>query len=85
MGLAKASGYIGITQTILFVIFTGFIGAYLLKREGIKTWSNFQDDLINGEIPGKAIMDGICIFAGGLLLLTPGFLQTVLDLFWYYR
>lgn len=72
-GLVKAAQIIGITQTVLLVILTGFIGAYLLKREGLKTWLKFQEDLRYGEIPGNAIMDGICIFAGGLLLLTPGF------------
>lgn len=27
----------------------------------------------NRELPGEAVLDGICILSGGLLLLTPGF------------
>lgn len=72
-GLIKAAKLIGGFETVLAVIFTGVLGAYLAKREGIKTWTQAQYDLNSGYIPKKAILDGISIFAGGLLLLTPGF------------
>lgn len=72
-GLVKAVDLIGGWQTVFAVIFTGVVGAYLAKREGLKTWIQSQHDLSQGQIPGRAIMDGISIFAGGLLLLTPGF------------
>ncbi|OEG00080.1 hypothetical protein BHF71_06435 [Vulcanibacillus modesticaldus] len=72
-GLVTAAQFIGGFQTFLAVIATGVIGAYLAKQEGLKTWTSAQYSLRRGEIPGKAILDGISIFAGGLLLLTPGF------------
>lgn len=72
-GLIKAAKLIGGFETVLLVIFTGVFGAYLAKREGMRTWSQAQYELNSGYIPKKAILDGISIFAGGLLLLTPGF------------
>lgn len=75
-GLIKAAQFIGGVQTFLAVILTGVIGAFLAKKEGLKTWNKAQIELRNGQLPGDAILDGISIFAGGLLLLTPGFLQT---------
>lgn len=72
-GLIKAASIIGGWETVFAVIFTGFLGAFLAKREGLKTWMQAQYELNRGQIPGKAILDGISIFAGGLLLLTPGF------------
>ena len=72
-GLVNAANIIGGFNTVLAVILTGVVGAYLAKREGLRTWMQAQQDLSTGYIPGKAILDGISIFAGGLLLLTPGF------------
>lgn len=77
-GLFKAAKLIGGFETVLLVIFTGVIGAYLAKREGIRTWSQAQLDLNSGYIPKKAILDGISIFTGGLLLITPGFFTDAL-------
>ena len=56
------------------IIFTGIIGAYLAKREGLQTIRRMQEQLSHGEIPGEAVIDGICILIGGALLVTPGFI-----------
>ncbi|MCL6570309.1 MAG: membrane protein FxsA [Bacillus sp. (in: Bacteria)] len=65
---------IGVWATIVLIIFTGIIGAYLAKKEGLQTIQRVQEQLNNGEIPGEAVIDGICILIGGVLLLTPGFI-----------
>lgn len=72
-GLINAAKLIGGFETFILIILTGVVGAYLSKREGLKTWISAQDELRQGQIPRKAILDGISIFTGGLLLLTPGF------------
>ena len=77
-GLIKAANLIGGLETFLLVILTGVVGAYLAKMEGIKTWVKAQNDMQQGQIPGKAILDGISIFTGGLLLLTPGFFTDII-------
>jgi len=68
---------IGIWPTILVILATGIIGAYLAKREGLQTLQKAQDQMRLGQIPGSAVLDGICILIGGILLLTPGFITDI--------
>ncbi|EIJ79237.1 phage T7 F exclusion suppressor FxsA [Bacillus methanolicus PB1] len=65
---------IGVLPTIFLLIFTGVLGAYLAKRQGLETIRKVQEQLRYGQIPGDALLDGICILIGGTLLLTPGFI-----------
>jgi UPF0716 protein FxsA len=79
IGVLLLSGKtIGLFPTIAFIIFTGVLGAYLAKREGLQTIKRVQEQLSYGQIPGDSLLDGICILIGATLLLTPGF---VTDLF----
>lgn len=79
-GLIKVSQFVGGMQTIFIVIATGFFGAYLAKREGLKVWVQLQEKLSYGQIPTKAIMNGISVFIGGLLLLTAGLFTDTIGL-----
>lgn len=76
-GLLAVGKLIGGWQTFALILLTGFIGAFLAKREGRRVWREAQLDMANGRVPAQSIMDGICVFAGGLLLLTPGFLTDI--------
>jgi UPF0716 protein FxsA len=79
IGVLLLSGKtIGLLPTIAFIIFTGVLGGYLAKREGLQTIKRVQEQLSYGQIPGDSLLDGICILIGATLLLTPGF---VTDLF----
>ncbi|WP_221566373.1 FxsA family protein [Alkalihalobacillus sp. TS-13] len=64
----------GVPITILLIIATGIIGAWLAKKEGMQTLRLAQIQLQNAQIPNDVILDGICILVGGSLLLTPGFI-----------
>jgi UPF0716 protein FxsA len=75
IGVLLVSGKtIGVLPTIAFIIFTGVVGAYLAKREGLQTIKRAQEQLAYGQVPGESVLDGICILIGGTLLLTPGFI-----------
>lgn len=65
---------IGAIATVLLIILTGVIGAWLAKQQGVETLRNAQQQMKYGQVPGVAIIDGLCILVGGLLLLTPGFI-----------
>jgi UPF0716 protein FxsA len=69
---------IGIIPTIILIFLTGIIGAYLAKKEGLHTIQKAQQQLRNGQIPGEAVLDGICILIGATLLITPGFMTDIL-------
>ncbi len=82
IGVLLLSGdIIGIVPTILMIIFTGIIGSYLAKKQGLETIRKAQEQLNRGMIPGEALLDGICILVGGVLLLSPGFITDVFGIF----
>lgn len=82
IGVLLLSGNtIGVWPTIALMILTGVIGAYLAKKEGLATIRKVQEQLSYGQIPGDALLDGICILVGGTLLLTPGFLSDITGFF----
>lgn len=77
----KAGQGIGWIPTILFCILTGVGGAWLARQQGLRVFQMAQMQMSQGQLPGDAILDGICVFAGGLLLLTPGFLTDIFGFF----
>ncbi len=78
--LLETGRLIGGWQTFALIVVMGFVGAYLAKREGRRVLEYARGELARGVIPTSSILDGICIFAGGLLMLTPGFLSDVLGI-----
>ena len=75
--LIKIGNYLGAFNTILVVIVTGFLGAYLAKLQGIKTMMRVRESLNRGELPAEEMLDALLIFVAGIVLLTPGFITDV--------
>lgn len=71
--LIKVGSVIGAPLTIVSVVFTAVLGAYLIRRQGFKTFARFQGKLHSGEIPAQEIVDGFCLLIAGAFLMTPGF------------
>jgi len=65
---------IGIWATLAIIISTAVVGASLTRREGLKTWWQFQEKLTTGAFPNEELLDGLMILIAGVLLLMPGFL-----------
>ena len=76
--LIRLGGAIGLMPTLALCVLTGVAGAWLARREGLRALWSFQRRLARGGVPGRALMDGLCILVGGALLLTPGLLTDVL-------
>lgn len=76
--LIQVGRWIGLLPTLALVVGTGILGAALAGREGPRAWRAFQLDIWEGRIPGRPILDGLSIFAGGALLLTPGLVTDLL-------
>ncbi len=76
--LLQVGGVIGAFPTILLVMFTAVLGAWLLKQQGFATFQRFQENLAKGEIPAYEMVEGPIILVGGALLLTPGFITDVI-------
>lgn len=72
-GILQVGDWLGGWTTFFILIIMGFAGAYLARAEGRKVWMEAQRQMQAGQIPGRTLLDGICVLAGGILLLTPGF------------
>jgi UPF0716 protein FxsA len=79
--LIQLGGSIGFWPTLVLVLATGFVGAGLARSEGVRVLVAAQKELAAGRLPEGALLDGLAILAGALLLLTPGFLTDVIGLF----
>lgn len=71
--LISVGSIIGVFPTILLVIATAVIGAFLLRQQGISTFMRFQQNLSSGQLPAKEMLEGVMLLVGGALLMTPGF------------
>jgi UPF0716 protein FxsA len=76
--LFKVGAEIGALNTIWVIIGTGVLGAALAKSQGLSLINSIQRELNAGNIPAKEIIQGFCVFGGGLLLLTPGFMTDII-------
>lgn len=64
----------GTSYTIGLILLTGFIGAVLARREGLGVLLRFRSSVARGEMPTGTLGEAASVLAGGLLLLTPGFI-----------
>jgi UPF0716 protein FxsA len=78
--LLQVGAIIGAFPTIFLVVATAVLGTILLRQQGFATFHRFQTSLAQGEIPAYEMIEGPIILAGGLLLLTPGFITDLLGL-----
>lgn len=76
--LIKVGGQIGALPTMLLVVLTAVLGAFLLRQQGLSTLARFQKSLNSGQLPTKEIVEGMVLLVGGALLMTPGFFTDTL-------
>lgn len=72
--LIEVGTVIGGLNTILLVLGTGALGAFLARLEGLRTLGQIQRSLNQGLVPAEEMVDGVIILVAGLLLITPGIL-----------
>ena len=71
--LLQVGQLLGVVPTLVLLVVMSLLGAYLLRREGTRTWNALRAALAAGRLPAKEIADGGLVVFGGALLLTPGF------------
>jgi UPF0716 protein FxsA len=69
---------IGIFFTITLVIFTGIIGAYLVKNQGFNLLFRIKSQMNSGMIPTDSLIEGLLVLIGGIFLITPGLMTDII-------
>lgn len=72
--LIQVGRAVGLLWTLVIVLLTGVLGAALARRQGLRAWLAIRSELQEGRVPGEALVDGLLILIGGIVLLTPGIL-----------
>lgn len=76
----QVGGFLGFWPTIGLVLVTAFVGASLVRSQGIMTLMSVQQRLNQGEIPAQQILEGVLLAVAGVLLLTPGFMTDLMGM-----
>ncbi len=78
--LIKVGSQIGAIKTIILTILISVTGAWLARLQGFLVLQKIQNSLSQGIMPTEEMLDGMMILAGGILLLTPGFITDAIGL-----
>ena len=78
--LIQVGEAIGPWWTIAILIADSILGSVLLRVQGRAAWRRFGETLQAGRVPAREVIDGALVIAGGVLLLTPGFITDVVGL-----
>lgn len=71
---------VGVLPTLFIIVATGALGIFLARKEGFQAVRNLQASLQARQAPGPAVLDAMCVFIGGILLILPGFLTDIMGL-----
>ena len=69
---------IGTLSTLTIVVFTGILGAFLARHQGIGVLYQMRTELAQGRLPASQLADGVIILLAGAVLITPGVLTDAL-------
>ena len=68
---------IGVLWTFLLLAADSLLGSLLLKSQGRAVWRRFNDNLAQGRMPHREVIDGVLVIFGGAFLITPGFITDI--------
>ena len=71
---------LGPVATIALVLVTGALGAWFARLEGARVIRRWQEAMAQQQLPKDGVIDGLLIFVGGLMLITPGILTDIAGL-----
>lgn len=71
---------VGTLNTVLIVVGTAILGAYLVRLEGINVIYRFRSNIRDGVFPAGEIFDGAILLVAGAVLITPGLVTDILGL-----
>ncbi len=72
--LIQVGIHLGTWPTLALIVFTGIVGAYLARMQGLAVLTRAQEQMSRGELPAGSLVDGVMILVAGALLMTPGIL-----------
>ena len=75
--LIQLGQVVGLPATLALIIFTGALGAFLARRQGLAVVGTVRAEMADGRIPAGPIVDGVIILLAAAVLMTPGVLTDI--------
>lgn len=72
--------WLGWWPVFWLMVATGFVGGWLIKREGVRAWSAVNAAIRSGRAPDRDLSSSRALITGGILLALPGFVTDILGL-----
>ena len=69
----QVGGLIGLWPTLAIVVFTAFLGTWMIRAQGVMALDRLRASLNELRDPTEPLAHGAMILIAGALLLTPGF------------
>jgi UPF0716 protein FxsA len=69
----QVGGFIGLWYTLLIVVLTAILGAYLVRSQGLAVLNQLRGSFEELRDPTEPLAHGAMVLFSGALLLTPGF------------
>ena len=66
--------------TLVALMASTVLGAYLLQREWRKAWTQLGESVKTGTLPAGRTADAVLVLLGGFMLIMPGFITDILGL-----
>ena len=64
--------------TVLWIVASGLIGAWYVRRQGIQVMEELKQTLSQNQLPTNLLVEGGIVLVAGGLLITPGLLTDLL-------
>ena len=68
--------HVGIT--IIWILLSGLIGAWYVRRQGTNVMADMRGSLDQGQLPTNMLVEGGIVLFAGALLITPGLITDLL-------
>jgi UPF0716 protein FxsA len=78
--IVEVANAIGVLLTFLLLLAGVPLGIWALRLQGAAVWRRTADAIATGQPPGRHLVAGALVVAGGTLLIIPGFITDVLGI-----
>ncbi|HEX4872559.1 MAG TPA: FxsA family protein [Nevskiaceae bacterium] len=78
--LMRLGSRFGAPVMLAWMLGTGFLGGWVVKRQGLLTLREIQHAAARGEVPALALLEGLIVIIAGLLLVLPGVIGDAIGL-----
>jgi UPF0716 protein FxsA len=76
----RVADAIGAGYMLLLLVVSWPLGGWALRSQGRAAWRRLSAAVSAGRSPGREVLDGVLVLAGGLLLIVPGFLSDLVGI-----